>query len=672
MIHINENNRNSPDDNSPKQATSNGGNPTSATDLNRNPHYLPARMVNEFNYCPRLFYFEHVEGLFVDNADTIEGNIRHKRVDKKTTALPKTKPKSKSKSKSKTKSLFGDDDDGSKTAAGDSSDSGSASDLFEKIHATSVTLSSEHYGIISKIDLVEVAGEAASPVEYKRGKPKTKFDGSLTAWDPERVQLCVQALVLREHGYRVDHGTIFFWETRQRVIIPIDQELVALTEKTLLGARQLLANPEMPPPLDASPKCPRCSLVSICLPDETNLCRQLAPDGSALTQPLLFDIGPTWDIGNNAASGQSEPPPTVRQLITARDHRKPLYLNTPGMTVGKSGEVLQVKEKRKVVQSVRLRETSQVNLMGAIQVSTQAIQTLMQLEIPLLYFSGGGWFYGMTQPVGLKNIMWRIEQFRSADSPEFCLRLAKQLVDAKVRNQRTLLMRNHIQPPSDAIRFLKALQIEIKMADSLATLLGVEGVAARTYFQNFAGMIKVTGEDPALAFSGLSAEELEAKSAAWLTFDFEGRNRRPPRDPVNALLSLGYSLLAKDLTVACAGVGLDPYLGFYHQPRYGRAALALDLMEPFRPLVVDSAVLMAINNRMIHPGDFLQAGNSVALTAGGRKGFIRAYEQRMDQLVTHPLFGYRVSYRRVIEIQVRLLARVLMGELKSYPGFTTR
>ena len=157
-----------------------------------------------------------------------------------------------------------------------------------------------------------------------------------------------------------------------------------------------------------------------------------------------------------------------------------------------------------------------------------------------------------------------------------------------------------------------------------------------------------------------------------MSFDFDGRNRRPPRDPVNALLSLGYSLLAKDLTITAAGVGLDPYLGFYHQPRFGRPALALDLMEPFRALIVDSAVLSAINQRMVTERHFQSAGDAVALTAEGRKAFFGAYEQRMDQLVTHPLFGYRVSYRRMLEIQTRLLARVLLGEIWDYPVFVTR
>ncbi len=187
----------------------------------------------------------------------------------------------------------------------------------------------------------------------------------------------------------------------------------------------------------------------------------------------------------------------------------------------------------------------------------------------------------------------------------------------------------------------------------------MEGNAARVYFENFSGLIK-------------AEEKPLDPNPNQLTFDFIHRNRRPPRDAVNALLSLGYSLLSKDLTIVCHSVGFDPYLGFFHQPRFGRAALALDLMEPFRPLIADSAVLSAINNRMVTTGDFIRVGPSVALTPNGRKAFFRAYEQRMDTLTTHPIFEYRVSYRRILEVQTRLLARYLSREIPEYPTFVTR
>ena len=152
----------------------------------------------------------------------------------------------------------------------------------------------------------------------------------------------------------------------------------------------------------------------------------------------------------------------------------------------------------------------------------------------------------------------------------------------------------------------------------------------------------------------------------------QARNRRPPKDPINALLSLAYSVLAKDLTVACYAAGFDPMIGFYHQPRFGRPALALDLMEPFRPLIAESAVLQAVNTRMITAKHFLQAGNAVALTPEGRKAFYLAYEGRMDGLVSHPLFDYRLSYRRMLEVQVRLLGKFIEGSVPEYPVFVTR
>jgi len=180
----------------------------------------------------------------------------------------------------------------------------------------------------------------------------------------------------------------------------------------------------------------------------------------------------------------------------------------------------------------------------------------------------------------------------------------------------------------------------------------VEGTAARRYFSEFAGMLK------------------EAEPGA--RFDFDGRNRRPPRDPVNAMLSLLYSMLAREWTVTLQSVGLDPYLGFYHQPRYGRPALALDMMEEFRPLIADSAVLTAINNGEVQQSDWFERMGSVTLTPEGRRRLIETYERRMGQEITHPVFGYQISYRRVLEVQARLLGRYLLGEIPELPPFTTR
>jgi CRISPR-associated protein Cas1 len=330
-------------------------------------------------------------------------------------------------------------------------------------------------------------------------------------------------------------------------------------------------------------------------------------------------------------------------LVAPRVDRRPLYLNTQGLRVGKSGGVLQVKEKDKVVQEARIADVCQVNLLGNIQISTQAVQTLCEAGTPVCYFSQGSWFYGVTTGMNTKNVLLRKAQFRLSEEEWYCLKIARKLVSGKIRNQRTMLLRNHVEPPARELREMKRLANWAETSVSLQELLGIEGAAARCYFSSFAGMIKPR------------AESSHAPAPEGLAFDFESRNRRPPRDGVNALLSLGYSLLAKDLTVACYAVGFDPMIGFYHQPRHGKPSLALDLMEPLRPLIADSAVLSAINTGMISEKDLIRAGDAVSLNPQGRKAFYRAYEQRMDTLVTHPLFDYRVSYRRLLEIQARLL-----------------
>ena len=596
------------------------------------PEYLPARMLNEFVYCPRLFYYEWVEGVFAHNRETVEGSIRHAKLDAQEEELP--------------------------TAAEATAE--------DQIHARSVTLSSHQHRLIAKLDVVEALGNLATPVDYKRGKPRQAIDGTLLPWDADKVQICAQALVLRDNGYACEEGIIYYVATKQRVRIPITPELVDWTLQALEKARQTADSNVIPPPLLDSPKCPRCSLVGICLPDETRVCSDLLLQQPIYHQRALFPLDLPLQATTRPTQPATDEPTEVRRLLPARDDLRPLYLNTQGLFIGKTSNVLRVKEKDKIVQDIRINEICQLNLFGNIQLSTQAIQTLCENEVPIAYFSQGGWFYGVTHGLGVRNIYLRKEQFKRADSPSFCLELSRALVAGKIRNQRVMFQRNHIEPSGVALAQMKCMMEDAEHASSLETLLGIEGNAARIYFENLSGMIKSAADDPATK-DLFSAHEVKPFS-----FDFKCRNRRPPKDPVNALLSLAYSMLAKDLTIVCHTVGFDPFLGFYHQPRFGRAPLALDLMEPFRPLIADSAVLTAINTRMVTLADFIQAGDSVVLTASGRKAFFRAYEQRMDTLVTHPLFGYRINYRRMLEVQTRLLARLLMGEMQTYPVFTTR
>ena len=556
-------------------------------ELSADQPLIPARMVNEYQYCPRLAYLEWVQGEWSESADTVEGRHSHRRVDKPSGDLP---------------------------APDDAAES-------ERIHARSITLSSNRLGLIARMDLVEGEGNTVTPVDYKRGKRPHVPRG---AYDPERVQLCVQGLILEEHGYHCPEGALYFAASRERVRVVFDEELRATTFNAVSGLRLIAAGGQMPPPLQDSPKCPRCSLVGICLPDEVNFFRRMEQ--------------------------------LPRPLAVPRDQALPLYVQNHRAKIAKKGETLIVSADEQELAKARLIDVSQVVLYGGVYVTAPALQELMVREIPVTWHSYGGWFMGHTQGVGHKNVELRTAQYKASFNPQTCLRLARDLVRAKIANSRTQLRRNWRgeDPPDALLQNLKHCGEKAGRADALPSLLGVEGEAAAVYFGAFSNLIR--RED----------------GGGSLSFDFTRRNRRPPADPVNALLSYAYSLLARSWAVTLSAVGFDPYRGFYHQPRYGRPALALDMMEPFRSIIADSAVLMAINNGEVRPSDFISVAGSVNLTNDGRKRFIACFERRMSQEVTHPLFGYSLSYRRLLELQARLLGRFLLGEIGEYPNFTTR
>lgn len=641
------------------------------------PQQIPARMLNEFVYCQRLFYYEFVEGVFVESADTLRGGAIHQRVDSGNGELPAAKRKTaadKSKNEEKVAGEAKSEIENQSVANEPSPTPPSSSQSGEGdvIHSRSVQMGSQRLGVVAKMDLVEVrtgrataVGQADSPegggddlfsaldvcpVDYKAGAPKEGEEAN-ELWDTDKMQLGLQALILRDNGYTCNEGIIYYRATKQRVRLPITSELENWILQNITEARRVVTGP-IPPPLINSPKCARCSLAPVCLPDETRMLAEALPN--------------SVDLPEKSDSSAQKSAGSPRRLIAARDDTRPLYLNTQGFRVGCKDEVLQVKEKDKVIDEVRLRDLSHVALFGNIQISTQAIQSLCEMEIPVTYFSMGGWFYGITRGHTLKNVFLRMEQFRLARDETTCLSLARQFVHGKIRNHRTLLMRNHLEPPESAIMKLKRASEDALAAASIEELLGIEGAAASQYFQQFNGMVKIADE--------LAAEHDPVKDTKQLAFNFNftNRNRRPPTDPINAMLSLAYSMLSKDCMLAALAVGFDPYIGFFHQPRFGRPALALDLMEEMRPLIAESTVLSCINNRVVTEKDFVRAGQAVNLTAPGRKRFFQMYEQRMSSLITHPLFDYKVSYRRALELQARLLAKTLTGEIAEYIPLMTR
>ncbi|MFN0315102.1 MAG: CRISPR-associated endonuclease Cas1 [Burkholderiales bacterium] len=567
---------------------------------------IPVRMVNEYVYCPRLAYLEWVQGEFAHNADTTEGAIRHKRVDKASGSLPQ------------------------------------APEEEQRIHARSVSLSSTRLGITAKLDLVEGEGKRVTPVDYKRGKRPHVAAG---AYDPERVQVCAQGLLLREHGYECDEGILYFAASKERVRVVFDETLVDLTLSSIHALRGIALAGRIPPPLEDSPKCPRCSLVNICMPDEVRF----------LNTP--------------------EAPP--RPLFPSIHEAVPMYVQSPQAYVRKDGERFVVEVEKEKVADARIGEVSQMALFGYTALTAGALHECFRRGIPVSWHTYGGWFVGHTVGTGHHNVETRTHQYRASFDSNACLRLARGWVNAKILNCRTLLRRNwrgsaegwddpdeepfeqpgpaaaRVEAPTELLVALKEDAAHALRASAAEVLLGIEGAAASRYFQNFASLLRHDADKE-------------------LTFDFMGRNRRPPKDPVNALLSFAYAMLTREWTIALSAVGLDPYRGFYHQPRFARPALSLDMMEPFRPLIADSAVLTAINNEEVRPTDFTSSAGACNLSDSGRKRFIAVFERRMEHEITHPIFKYRVSYRRLLEVQARLLIRHLSGEIPDYPNFVTR
>jgi CRISPR-associated endonuclease Cas1 len=335
-----------------------------------------------------------------------------------------------------------------------------------------------------------------------------------------------------------------------------------------------------------------------------------------------------------------------RPLNPADDPALPLHVQAPGARVRKSGETLVV-ETEEGETKIPMINVSELALYGPVSVTTPALHELMRREVPVSWHSTGGWLMGHTIGARPKSAETRAAQFRASADPLACGRLAAGVVAAKIRNQRTMLRRNWKGPEAtqDAPEKEAALDRLKRLAEK------AEGEAAAIYFGLF--------------------DRLIAREKA-LPFAFKTRNRRPPTDPVNAMLSFAYALCARALTGMLIAAALDPYQGFYHRPRHGRPALALDMMEPFRPLLCDSTVLMAVNNGEVRASDFHWNGSACAMKPSGRRALIAAWKRRLSQETTHPVFGYRVETRRLMAVQCRLLARHLAGEIGDMPHYVPR
>jgi CRISPR-associated protein Cas1 len=331
-----------------------------------------------------------------------------------------------------------------------------------------------------------------------------------------------------------------------------------------------------------------------------------------------------------------------------------LYLLEPNTRLEKEYGRLLVTQDDEVLLRVPIKNVSGVVLVGYAGATTQALHALLKQGAPLFIVARSGELLGRLAPPTAFNLPLRQAQYRRDDEAEFILKLALQIVTAKIHNQMILVQRIARRKKcafGDVIERLKDSEKAASICTQMDSLLGIEGSAAKFYFEVFQ----------------------KAFDPAW---EFTRRTRRPPKDAINALLSLGYTILGYAAQSALEIVGLDPYLGYFHQEAYGRPALALDLVEEFRAPLVDSLVMGLINRRLLKMDDFekLPQENSkgVYLTRGGMRIFVREFEDRLESTVTPRSIGRPLSYRKLLEVQARRLANVILGKESVYQPFRAR
>jgi len=563
----------------------------------------PARNVAEHAYCPRLFYFMQVEGVFLPSADTEQGKAVHRRVDRP-------------------------------SAADDEDDESSEKPKTVR----SLVLTSQVHRLTATLDLAEITGQVAVPIEYRKGRPQRATlvpppdqpddaeDPPLSTpqpWPTDRVQVGLQAILLEEAGYTVHEAILYYASEKLRLRIPVDAALKSEALAMLETAKKT-ATGQRPLPLVNDARCFRCSLQPLCLPDEVNHQRAIVPTEESIPRKM-------W-------------PP--------RDDGIHVVAQRQGARIGVSGMALKVKDRDgKLIQDIPLANVESLSLLGPVQLSTQALHVLADRSIPVAFVSGAGRAITVLDPLDSVSAAVRKAQVLRLEDPAARIELSCALVIAKILNQRKLLQRNHPALPESAVAEMLRQAESAAHAKSLDALRGHEGQAAAIYFEHFGGMLKGTwgGE-----------------------FQANGRQRRPPPDPVNTALSFAYTMLTHEAVTALRLASLEPSIGALHVTRPGRPALALDLMEPFRPLVADSAVLSLFNRGEVRDGHFLKTAAGCAFTDAGRTAFFGAYGRRMDDIVRHHVFEYRLSYRRMMVLHARMIAAWLLGEVPTLAFLTTR
>jgi len=325
-----------------------------------------------------------------------------------------------------------------------------------------------------------------------------------------------------------------------------------------------------------------------------------------------------------------------------------VYITQDDSFIGKTDERLSVKANKQKLLDVPLIKVDGIVVCGRATVSPAVVTELLARKIPLSFITGTGKYLGRLEPELTKNIFVRQAQWQAAGESEAALHIVRGFIRGKLKNYRTLLSRNQREYPEltlkSAITQISKAITSLDKTQTINSLRGLEGARSAAYFKVFNQLIRAEG------------------------FKFRVRHR-PATDSVNSLLNFGYTLLRHDIQSAVNIVGFDPYLGYLHCQHYGRPSLALDVMEEFRPLIVDGTILKAINSRILKPDDFVSEPLSdvVVLSPEGRREFLKLYEQKKQSKFKHPVLGRKCTYQEAFEIQARLLAKYLMGEIDKYP-----
>jgi CRISPR-associated protein Cas1 len=487
-----------------------------------------------------------------------------------------------------------------------------------------VEFESDALGLRGAADVLRRRDGKVIPYEHKRGKaagtPKAR-----EAWPSDRLQVGAYALLTEEAvGQVVDEARVRYHADNVTVKVAVDESLRGDVRAAIARARTLRETIDRPPVTTNERLCARCSLAPVCLPEEARL------GADADFQPI--------------------------RLLPPHPDRQVLHVTENGAYIGRSGNQLVIRSRDGEETRSPVAEIGQVVVHGFAQISTQALRLCADQDVGVHWMTLGGGLVGSLAP-SAGSAQRHLRQFAALTQSDVALGLARRLVLAKIEGELRWILRatrgeDRVDATNRGIATMREMLRKAARAESSDALLGFEGNAAAAYFSLLPGLI---------------ADTLDER------LRFAGRNRRPPRDRVNALLGYGYGMLYREVLQAIVGVGLHAGVGFYHRPRSASHPLALDLMELFRVPLIDMPMVAALNRRTFDAdADFVETPGKVLLSETGRAKTIEVIERRKTDVWRHSVVGYSLSYARMVELEVRLLEKEWMNEGGLFARFRLR